>query len=53
MVMNSIKISGDGLALQVTLPARDAALVEENSDGEWSDPDCVAVRRVIESTLYC
>ena len=33
--MNKIKTSGaDGLALQVTKPARSAGLVEENSDGE-------------------
>ena len=31
---NSIKESGGGLALQVTGPARDAGLVEENADGE-------------------
>jgi hypothetical protein len=34
---NQIKESSDGLALQVTLPARDAGLVKENADGdpEW------------------
>jgi len=33
--LNSIKESADGLALQVTEPARDGAgLVEENSEGE-------------------
>jgi hypothetical protein len=34
-MVNEIKHSGaDGLALQVTKPARSAGLVEENSDGE-------------------
>jgi hypothetical protein len=34
-MVNSIKESADGLALQVTKPARDrAGLVEENPDGE-------------------
>ena len=34
-MVNEIKQSGtDGLALQVTKPARSAGLVEENSDGE-------------------
>jgi hypothetical protein len=31
---NSIKRSGEGLALQVTKPARAASFVEENADGE-------------------
>lgn len=31
---NAIKRSGEGLALQVTKPARAADLVEENADGE-------------------
>jgi len=31
---NAIKQSGEGLALQVTKPARSAGLVEENADGE-------------------
>ena len=31
---NSIKESGGGLALQVTGPARDAGLVEEDADGD-------------------
>ena len=31
---NPIKESGGGVALQVTRPARDAGLVEENADGE-------------------
>ena len=31
---NIIKQSGEGLALQVTKPARAASLVEENADGE-------------------
>ena len=31
---NAIKQSGEGLALQVTKPARAAGLVEENADGE-------------------
>ncbi len=31
---NSIKTSGEGLALQVTKQARSAGLVEENNDGE-------------------
>jgi len=31
---NAIKQSGEGLALQVTKPARAASLVEENADGE-------------------
>jgi len=37
-MVNSIKESADGLALQVTKPARDrAGLVEENSDGDATD----------------
>lgn len=31
---NSIKQSGGGLALQVTMPAREASLVKEDGDGE-------------------
>lgn len=31
---NAIKQSGEGLALQVTKPARAAGLVEENVDGD-------------------
>lgn len=32
--MPNVKRSSEGLALQVTRPARDAGLVDENSDGE-------------------
>ena len=31
---NSIKCAGEGLALQVTKPARSVGLVEENADGD-------------------
>jgi len=33
-MVNSVKGSGGGLALQVTREARDAGLVEENADGD-------------------
>jgi len=33
-MVNSVKESGGGLALQVTREARDAGLVEENADGD-------------------
>jgi hypothetical protein len=33
-MVNAIKDSGGGLALQVTTEARDAGLVEENTDGD-------------------
>jgi hypothetical protein len=32
--MNRIKSSGEGVALQITKPARSAGFVDENSDGE-------------------
>jgi hypothetical protein len=35
-VVNSIKTSADGLALQVTKPARQAGLVVEDADGNWT-----------------
>jgi hypothetical protein len=35
--MNNIKEAGDGVALQITKPARAAELVEENEDGEATD----------------
>lgn len=41
--MNSIKESADGLALQVTKDARQAGLVQEDSDGNATDLSDVVV----------
>ena len=38
---NQLTTTGDGLALQVTKPARSAGLVEEDADGETTDRSAV------------